>query len=728
MAVALALVAVLAAAQERPAISVDWVFSDAAAELTALPRTAWTADNQVLLLDPRVAKGERTLERLDPRTGRRSPAVDRTKALASLEALAGSGAVPEALAWPASLDRAGRRAAYLVAGDVYLLDLAASRFDRITRTPAAESIARLSPDGTRIAYVRDHDLWVTEIAAAKETRLTADGSQTVLNGSLSWVYWEEIFDHDEDGFWWSEDSTAIAFLRSDESAVSLMTWVGFRQPVPEIVGQRYPKAGGANPDVRLGVVDVRGGTTAWLDRAAVPYEYILRVAWTPDSRRVAVQTSNRAQTRLDLWLVERADGAAKRILSDPDEAWVTIHDLNFLSDGRFVWSSERDGYTHLYLHSADGTLVRRLTSGEWSVRGTGSFYGAPLGAATVDETGGWVYFTALERSSVERHLYRVRLDGSGFARVSREDGTHRVSFSPDRGRFLDSHSSQRTPPSLTVRATDGAALAVVAPAREDLAASLDLAYPELITVPADDGFLLPARLLKPRGFDPAARYPVIVNPYGGPSAPTVRDSFAGGGALFDQVLARAGYAVFNADCRSATGIAKKLENPVVGRVWSDKELADLLAAVRWLKAQPWVDPERVGIWGWSGGGTFTVLAMTRSREFKAGIAVAALVDGRFYDTKFEEAYMKAPADNPEGYEHIALHRRAADLHGRLLLVHGTYDDNVHPQNLWVMVDELVKAGKQFDMLVYPWRQHGISDRPAQLHLYNAMLEFWRRNL
>ena len=728
MACAVALAAAIASAQDKTDITVEWVFSDAAGELTALPTTAWTAANEVLLLDPRVAKGERTLERLDPRTGKRSPAVDRAKAFASLEALAGSDAVPEALAWPDSLDRAGARAAYVFAGDVYVLDLAASRFERVTRTAAEESIARLSPDGTRVAYVRDHDLWVTDLAGRAETRLTGDGSDTVLNGSLSWVYWEEIFDHEEHGYWWSEDSRSIAFLRTDESAVSVMTWVDFKQPVPELIHQRYPKAGGVNPDVRLGIVDVRSGTTAWLDRGWAPYEYILRVGWLPDSSRVAVQTTNRAQTRLDLLFVDRKSGEAKRVLSDNDEAWVTIHDLRFLADGRFVWSSERDGYTHLYLYSADGTLANRLTAGEWSVRGSGGFYGAPLGAATVDEAGDRVYFTALEKASVERHYYRVRLDGSGFERVTREDGTHRVSLSPN-GRFLlDAHSSHRTLPSLTLRAADGAPLHLVAPPRTDLLAAIDLAVPEMTTIPAKDGFPLPARILRPNGFDPAKRYPVIVNPYGGPSAPTVRDAFGGGSGLFDQVLARAGYVVVKIDNRSAAGIAKKLENPVVRRVWSDNELADVMAGVRWLKAQGWVDPERVGIWGWSGGGTFTVMAMTRTREFKAGVAVAALVDGRFYDTKFEEAYMKTPADNPEGYEHIALHKRAEDLHGRLMLVHGTYDDNVHPQNLWVMVEALVQAGKQFDMMVYPMRQHGISDRPATRHLFNAMLEFWKARL
>ncbi len=724
----LLLIAVVAAAQEKRAITMDWVFSDAAEELTALPTTAWTSANEVLLLDPRRPEGERTLERLDPRTGKRVAAVDRAKAFASLEALIGKDGLPKRLPWPDSLDRAGRRAAYLFAGDVFLLDIGASRFERLTRTPGQESIARLSPDGARVAYVRDHDLYVADVTGRSEARLTADGSATVLNGSLSWLYWEEVFDHEEDGYWWSDDSQAIAFLRTDESAVSVIPWVDFKQPVPAVIQQRYPKAGGVNPSVRLGIVDVRSGSAAWLDRDKAPYEYILRVGWLPDSSRVAVQVSNRAQTRLDLLFVDRTSGEAKRVLSDPDEAWVTIHDLAFLNDGRFVWSSERDGYTHLYLYKADGTLANRLTAGEWSVRGEHGFYSAALGAATVDDAGGWVYFTALERSPVERHLYRVRLDGSGFERISRAGGTHEVELSPDRHLFLDVHSSHDALPSLSLHAADGTLLSVVAAPRTDLLATLSMHFPVMTAIPAADGFALPARILRPGTLDPGRRYPVIVNPYGGPSEPTVRDTFPGGTRLFDQILLDAGYVVVNVDNRSATGISKKLQDAVVRNLWSDNELADLVGAVRWLKAQDWVDPERVGIWGWSGGGTFTLLAMTRTTEFKAGIAVAPLVDGRFYDTKFEETYMKSPADNPAGYEHIALQQYAKDLHGRLLLAFGTYDDNVHPQNEWSFVDELIKANIPVDMMVYPMRQHGIEDRPARKHLFSTMLEFWKRNL
>jgi dipeptidyl-peptidase-4 len=715
-------------AQEKREITVEWIFSDAGEEPTRLPRFEWTSAGDLLLLDARRPKEERTFERLAT-PGTRSRAVDARAALAGLKELLGEKDAPDVLAWPPSLDRAGRRAVYVFAGDLFLLDLPASRFERLTRTREVESVPRLAPDGRRLAFVRGNDLFVLDLLSRAESRLTSDGSDSVLNGALSWVYWEEIFDHRDAGYWWSEDGRAIAFLRTDESAVSLVSFPDFRPAVPRVIPQRYPKAGGPNPTVRLGIAEVDSGRTVWMDPEEAPCEYVVAVEWSPDSRRLAVQGVNRLQTRLDLYFVDRGTGKPVRVLTETDAAWVNTHDLEFLEGGKgFLWSSERDGYTHLYRHAADGSLVNAVTKGPWSVRGPGGWTTAPLGSvAAVDEARGLVYFTALEKSPVERHLYRVRLDGSGMERLSREDGVRRVAFSPDHRFYAEAHSSHRTLPSLSLRDGDGTLVATIAPARADLLAGLDVQLPDLLTVPAADGTPLHARLLKPKGFDPARRYPVILDVYGGPGAPTVRDAWHGG-VWFDQVLLREGYVVASVDNRSATAASRAHETSVVRRLWSDGELGDLLAGVRWLKAQPWVDPERVGVWGWSGGGMFTLVALTRSQEFKAGIAVAPGTDWRFYDTKFTETYMKAPAENPEGYEHTSLPPRAKDLHGRLLLVFGTGDDNVHPQNSWAFVDRLVEAKIPFDMMAYPMRQHGIEDRPARIHLFSKMLEFWKQRL
>ena len=715
-------------AQDRREISVEWIFSDAGEEPTRLPPFAWTSGGDALLLDTRKPKDVRTFERVTP-AGARTTAVDRAAAWSSLKALVGESGVPESLSWPASLDRAGLRAAYTFAEDLFLLDLAASRFERLTRTAERESIPRLSPDGRRLAFVRGNDLFVLDIATRTESRLTSDGSDAVLNGALSWVYWEEVFDHEDAGFWWAPDGGAIAFLRTDESAVSQVSFPDFKPAVPRVITQRYPKAGGANPSVRLGIVEVGSGATAWMDPEAAPCEYVVAVEWSPDSRRVAVQAVNRPQTRLDLYFVDRASGKPTRVLTETDAGWVNTHELEFVEGGKgFLWSSERDGYTHLYRYRADGTLVNPLTKGPWSVRGPGSFTTAPLGAiVAVDETRGLVYFTALEKSPVERHLYRVRLDGSGMERLSREDGVHRPRFSLDSRSYVDAHSSHATLPSLSLRDADGGRKAELAPPRTDLLAGLDVQYPALLTVPAEDGTPLHASILRPKDFDAARRHPVILHVYGGPGAPRVLDRWDGN-LWFNQLLLKEGYVVASIDNRSATAASRAHETSVARRLWSDGELGDLLAGVRWLKAQPWVDSERVGVWGWSGGGVFTLVALTRSKEFKAGIAVAPGTDWRYYDTKFTEAYMKPPAENPDGYEHTSLVARAKDLHGRLLLVFGTHDDNVHPQNSWAFADELIKAGIPFDLMAYPMRQHGIEDRPASIHLYRKMLEFWKERL
>ena len=714
-------------AQTRPKLSVDWITGPEAELATKLPRFAWTGST-LLLLDESRPAAERTFERVDPAGGTRRPALDRAAALASLRAVVPEKDLPEAFTWPASLDGAGTTAVYAFGGDLFALDFAASRFERLSQTDAREKIPRLSPDGRRIAFVRDNDLYVFDRASGAERRVTSDGSPTVLNGVPSYIYWEEILHHDESGYWWSPDSRAIAFLRSDDSGVDVATFTDFRPFVPEVVTQRYPRAGRPNPTVRLGVADLDTGGTSWMDVPAPGYEYILRVQWLPDSRSVAAQTTNRAQDRLELYAVGRSDGQTRRLLTEADSAWVNQKEAVFLENGEFLVSSERSGHTHLYRYRADGSFGNAVTHGDWSVRGPGAFYAAPMGSAVVDEGRGLVYFTGLEKSPIERHLYRIGLDGTGAERLTREDGTHRVTFSPDRRFYVDAHSSHATLPSLTVHDASGERTTVLAASRREILAPFAFPKPELRTVPARDGFPLPARILKPRGFNARVRHPVILRVYGGPGVPTVTDAWGGGNALFDQLLADRGYVVASIDNRSATGASKLLENTVLRNLWGGTELDDLVAGVRWLKAQPWVDPERVGIWGSSGGGTFTLNALTRSKEFRAGISVAPVTDWRFYDSKATEAYMKTPEENPEGYARTSLVSAAKDLHGRLLLVFGTYDDNVHPQNSWAFIDALVAAGLPFDMMAYPMRKHGIADRAARVHLYEKMLEFWKQNL
>jgi dipeptidyl-peptidase-4 len=374
-------------------ITVDWIYSDEGQEPTKIPRFVWTESGKALLYDTRKQKGERSLEWLDPDTGARIPAIERDKALDGLSSLrqVEDDENIDSLLWPSSFDRAGRYGVFSLDDDLFLLELESSRFHRMTSTTATEKSPRFSPDGNRLAFVRDNDLYVYDIAARTEKRLTEDGSETLLNGTVSWVYWEEVFGRSDTGFWWSEDSGAIAFLQTDESPVSVMHFVDFKPTVPRVVTQRYPKTGGINPIVRLGIIEVADGRLTWMDTSEIPYEYIVRVNWLPDSRRLAFQTLNRMQTRLNLYLMDRDSGESTDIMTETDPAWVNLHDdLHFLDNGEhFIWASERDGYTHLYRYTLDGNLVNQVTRGEWSIRASSGVYWVRQGVSAIDEKGGW---------------------------------------------------------------------------------------------------------------------------------------------------------------------------------------------------------------------------------------------------------------------------------------------------------------------------------------------------
>lgn len=710
-------------------ITVEWIYSDTAKAIAAVHKYQWLEDNTAILFDTRLEKKERTFLKLDPQTqSELGPAVDREKAVASLQEYLGKEDSTEYLEWPLSFDPYGNYAVYLYKKDIFLLDLAASEFRRVTQTETAEKAPRFSPDGSRLAFVRENDLYIYDLAANREKRLTSDGSDTILNGTVSWVYWEEIFGRRDIGYWWSEDSRALVFLQTDESAVTKMHYVDFKPAVPRLITQRYPKAGTDNPVVKVGLMEIDSPQIKWIKLE--PYEYICRVKWHQDNQWFSVQTMNRAQTELNLFYIDRNTGKnLGKVLTETDTGWVNINDdLYFLESGNFLWQSERDGYAHLYQFNEDGSLVGQVTKGSWALRSSGGPFWLRQSVVNIDEEHSQVYFTSLEKSSIERHLYRIGLDGSGLQRITREEGVHKVSFSPDGKYYFDTYSNINTLPAFALYSRDGERLTVIAEPRPELLEELQLQTPELFTIPTTDGFLMPAQILKPKDFNPGKKYPLIFNIYGGPSAPTVFNRWQGLSLFFDNMLLNRGYLVVKFDHRSATAISKKLENRLLKMASGPREIVDIVDGIRWLKSQPYVDPNRVGIWGWSGGGSFTLNSMTNTREFKAGISVAPVTDWHYYDTKWAEFTMKRPQDNPEGYEKTSFVKTAKNLHGRLLLVHGTYDDNVHPQNSWHFIDELVKENIMFDMMFYPMRKHGIADDPAKIHLYNKMLEFWQEYL
>ncbi len=716
-------------AQEKEPLTVERIFSRGVTEAFVLPTVRWLDDGRAVVYDMSKPPEERTLELLDPSSGKRTALVDGPAAVAAMRAVVGEEKIREGLPYPAELSGDGERALYEMGGDLFVLEFSPLSFVRITETPEEEKCALFSPDGRSVSFVRANNLFVYDLSSRREVPVTSDGTDSLLNGTLSWVYWEEVFGRRDIGYWWSGDSKSIAFFQTSEAGVSVDYFPDFKPWTPRVILQRYPKIGEKNPEVRVGVTVIGSGRIVWADLMGTPHEYVVRVNWLPDNRRIAVQTMTRLQTELDLLFVDAQTGAATPVLRERDSGWVNIvDDLYFLKDGRqFLWSSERTGYKHLYLYRYDGTLVRPVTEGNWAMRASGGPAWVDRSVVGIDEHRGWIYFTALEKSPLERHLYRVHLDGTGFSRVSQETGTHVIGFSPTGGYYVDRYSSINAPAVLQMHAADGRLLVTIAKPQMERLAKYDLQYPSLFAIPARDGFPLPAQILKPADFDPARKYPVIFYVYGGPSAPQVTNSFQRD-VLWDNLLAENGFILARVDPRSSTGISKKLEDLAAYHLQGDLELRDLVDAVRWMKSQPYVDSSRVGIWGWSGGGSYTMLGMTRSTEFKAGIEVAGVTDFRYYDTKFAESAMKTEKENMEGFQHGSLLQYAKDLHGRLMIVQGTYDDNVHPANTWAFIDELIKANKPFEMMMYPMRGHGIGDPPARLHLYSTMLEFWKRNL
>jgi dipeptidyl-peptidase-4 len=418
-------------------------------------------------------------------------------------------------------------------------------------------------------------------------------------------------------------------------------------------------------------------------------------------------------------------------MRETDPGWIDVHDdLYFVDDGEhFIWRSQRDGYSHLYMFSKNGELSHQITRGEWALRASGGTPGMSRAVSYVDQVSGQIYFTALEKASTERHLYRIGFDGSDMQRLTTADGSHSIEFQPGGSYYLDASSALDRPPSLALHRANGQQTKIIADVGTTIPERFDMQRWEIFSIEARDGFEMPAMMLKPRFFDPEKQYPVVTYVYGGPSAPTVVNAWQGGGrGYYHQLLADSGVIVFFVDNRSAAGKSKIDANTIARQLYGPVELNDLLDGVAWLKSQEFVDPERVGIWGWSGGGSMTLQAMTSSAEFAAGASVAPVTDWRYYDTIYTERYMKRPQDNEDGYSASSNAQRAGELHGRLLLVHGTYDDNVHPQNSWAFSDGLIDAGITFDMMIYPMRKHGISDDAAQLHVYKSMQEFWQRNL
>ena len=615
-------------------------------------------------------------------------------------------------------------------GDYWILDLRSRRLHQVGSDAPESSLmfAKFSPDSTKVAYVRGHDIYVETVAGGPATKLTSDGSDTTINGTSDWVYEEEL--GLRDCFRWSPDSSRIAYWQFDTTGVGIFTLINNTDTLyPVTTRIPYPKAGTTNSAVRIGVLDVHTRATRWVKTPGDPRDdYLARLEWV-DTTTVAIQQLNRLQNRLDVLIADAHSGESRRVYRDESKTWVELPDsLAWVDDGRaFLLPSERDGWQHLYRVTRTGDVPKPLTD----------FAADATDIVGVDGSRGWVYFLASPDNATQRYLYRARLDGTGTPdRVTpaNQPGTHTYDAAPNAGFAFHTYSRFDQPPVMEVvelathrslrTLTDTAAL------KAQLAPVLKRPV-EFFTVDVSEGVTLDGWMLKPPDLDPSRRYPVIVFVYGEPASQTVVDRWGGGRMLFHRALADAGYVVVSVDNRGTPapkGAAwRKVVYGTVGELSSREQNAAVLALAA---KYSFIDRDRVGIWGWSGGGSNTLNAMFRYPDtFQVGVSVAPVPDQRLYDTIYQERYMGTPQGNPDGYKIGSPINFADGLKGKLLIVHGTGDDNVHAQGTERLVNRLIELGKPFDMMLYPNRTHAIAEGPGTTtHIYRLIARYFLEHL
>ena len=605
----------------------------------------------------------------------------------------------------------------------YLYDMKSGSVKQVAKGNHLRNI-KFSPDGKSVAYLKnDNNLYVYHIDNNKEIRLTKDGSYNIINGHFGWVYEEEFGSYD--AYRWSPDSKYIAFVREDQTYVKQFPLMNELTTYPEIQWIHYPKVGETNPVLNISIVNVNTRRTKWLDLSSSEEMYYPRIKWltnqqtTSGKQELVVTRINRHQNRLELLRYDIKKGKGKVFWKDESKAWVNLtDDLFFLKDGSFITLSERSGYQHIYHYNIDGMLINAVTSGNWEVSGI----------TALDEKNRVVYFNGKKDSMIESNLYSVKLDGSDFKLLSENLGSHRVRFSPLNSYYIDFYSTANSPLAITLYKSDGLEVRDLAITDKAQFEEYGFSKTKFIQIPtSDDGTLLNAKITLPRDFDPTKKYPVIVYVYSQPGSQTVVNR-QGRYWMWDRYMNQEGYITFSIDPRGTGGRGtafKYLAYKDIGK-W---EAHDQVEGAKYLSLLPYVNGNRIGIWGWSGGGYMTALCMTKGApHFKVGVAVASVTDFRLYDTIWTERYMGLLSENEAGYDSASVLTYADKLQGKLLLVHGTGDDNVHPQNSIQLMDEFVKVDKQADIMLYANRSHGIRGRNATFHLWTKITNYFMEYL
>jgi dipeptidyl-peptidase-4 len=578
---------------------------------------------------------------------------------------------------------------------------------------------KLSPDGTKVGFVRNHNLFVTDLLGGKETAITDDGNENILYGEFDWVYEEEF--SISDGWQWSPDGKRIAFWRFDQTHVKEFYLIDEMTNYNKISTLKYPKTGERNSIIKIGVAEIETSKLNWMNLGNDDDIYIPRIYWTNSSSKLAIIKLNRLQNHLELIISDTEMGTGQTIIEEKDSCWVEADDNStiFLKNkNEIVWVSERSGYRHAYIYDYEGNLIKQITSGSWEMTSL-------LG---VDENNGLLFFDGKKDSPIEQHIYRINLDGSSLKKLSDEHGWHTANFSPDYKYFINEFSNVQIPSRTYLKMSDGTLLATLK--QNDLPAfkEYNMVYPEFSAIKTADGVDLNCFIMKPADFDMEKKYPVIVYGYGGPGSQHVINKWTGNRQLWHQVLTENGFIIFCVDNRGTGGRGKYFKNLAYGDLgnWS---VRDQVEGAKYLQSLSYVDKDKIGFWGWSGGGYLCLMLMTRATEyFKVGIAVAPVCDFRNYDAIWSERYLGLLDKNPEWYDRSAPLSYASQLNGKLLIVHGTGDDNVHYQNTMQMVRAFQLSKKPFDLMLYPNKNHGLAGETARQHLHEKMTDYFIENL
>ena len=604
--------------------------------------------------------------------------------------------------------------------DYYLYDTNSKKVSKLFDFQVQEPT--FSPDGKKIAFARENNLYVYDIATKEIVALTKDGKKnSIINGITDWVYEEEFafvraFD-------WSKDSKKVAFIRFDESQVPEFSMSIFKKDLyPTVETFKYPKAGEKNSEVSLHIYDVASKGTQKVNLSQYSDFYIARMKWTNEANVLSAQVLNRHQDNLDLLFVDGNSGATKVVLNEKDKAYVDVTDnLTFLKDNSFIWTSEKDGFNHIYLYDKTGKLKNQVTKGNWEVT---NYYG-------FDEKTNTVFYQSVENGSINRDVYSISLNGKNKVRLSKSTGTNAATFSPNFQYFINTFSSATQPTTYTLNEAKKGVQVQVIENNEVLASKLkgyNLPAKEFFVLKTVKGNELNAWILKPKDFDPTKKYPVFMYQYSGPGSQQVNNDWNSNDDYWFQMLAQQGYIVACVDGRG-TGFKGAAFKKVTQKELGKYEVEDQIDAAKVIGDYPYVDKSRIGIWGWSYGGFMASNCILKGADvFKMAIAVAPVTNWRFYDSIYSERYMQTPQENASGYDENSPINHVNKLKGKYLLIHGSGDDNVHVQNSMQMMEALIQANKQFDSEIYPDKNHGIYGGKTRIQLFTKMTNFIKENL